>query len=525
MSLLQSSDGAIWVGTNDGGLARLDYTANQWVVYNEENSDLPTDYVKSLIQSSDNAIWMGTEDGLTRFDYETNQWAVYNTENSDLPDNYVKSLIQSSDGAIWVGMYDAGLCRLSFPNSSYSPGKLILVAGSGAAKTNTLWQTTKELSISTYRTFHNRGFKNTDIYFMSPEKWADFNGDGFDDHIVDCPPANEDRNLTVEDLRYAITDWAVKTYNEGKPLYVYLSGHGYPKDNENEAYFLLSPGIPLYANELNDMLNIYEQETGGQVIMINESCYSGQFLQPLKKQGRITITATTDRIVNYSNWGRNSFTQFFLQKLFENNSLHQAFLRARFYLGKSGLTAEQTPQLDDNGNGKFDDADGLIAANIKLGGDHTMGAPWPEIISVNQSELAENSVSFTLTANAHMKRVWATVQPPDYIPDTSGDYQKIDLEQFNLWDNDKNLDYEGMYDKFNKNGIYMLTFYAKDQFGNVAVSEPMKMVNTVPLSDLEKAVLYLRVLSGATLPAIDNEGKITLKNVIELLQKISDLKN
>ncbi|CAN2047989.1 hypothetical protein GMMP13_490001 [Candidatus Magnetomoraceae bacterium gMMP-13] len=522
---MQSSDGAIWIGTWYEGIARFDYATNQWTVYNTQNSALPDNKVISLMQSSDGAIWMGTwKGGLVRFDYATNQWTIYNVQYTDLPHDMIYCLIQTSDNAIWIGTL-RGLCRLSFLSTPYSPGKLVLVAGSGAAKTNTLWPTTKELSISTYRTFHNRGFKNTDIYFMSPEKWVDFNGDGHDDHVVDCPLASEDRELTVEDLRYAITDWAVRTHRDETPLYVYLSGHGYPDDDEHGPYFLLAVGQLLYANELNDMLNSYEQETGGQVIMINESCYSGQFLQPLKKQGRITITATTDRIVNYSNWGRNSFTQFFFQKLFENNSLHQAFLRARFYLGKSGLTAEQTPQLDDNGNGKFDDADGLIAANIKLGGDHTMGAPWPEIISVNQSELAENSVSFTLTANAHMKRVWATVQPPDYIPDTSGDYQKIDLEQFNLWDNDKNLNYEGMYDKFNKNGIYMLTFYAKDQFGNVAVSEPMKMVNTVPLSDLEKAVLYLRVLSGATLPAIDNEGKITLKNVIELLQKISDLKN
>ncbi len=473
--ILQSSDGAIWAGTYYGDLVRFDYDKDQWTVYNISNSDLSGDFVYSLLQSSDGAIWMGTGDGLVRFDYGRNQWIVYNASDSDLPYATASSLLQSPDEGIWVGTLN-GLCKITFPATTHSAGRLILIGGGGASETNTLWTTTKELTTTAYRIFNLRGFKNSDIYLISPEKWIDFNGDGFDDHIVDCPPQNEDRNPTAEDVHYAITDWAVKNHAFGTPLYIYLVDHGYADDGEHGPGFMVAPGEFLYASDLNDMLNIYEQATDGQVILINESCYSGQFLDPLKKQDRIIITSTADKIVNYDNQGTNSFTHFFLQKLFENNSIQQAFAKAVQRLRKSSLTYTQMPQLDDNGDGKSDMADGILASAIKLGGDHVVGAPWPEILSTGRSEVIGTSVSFTATTNAHMKRVWATVHPPGYIPDTTGDYQEIDLEKFDFRDDNDDMIYEGVCNSFTHPGNYVITIYAKDQFGNTAVSDSVEII-------------------------------------------------
>ncbi len=81
---------------------------------------------------------------------------------------------------------------------------------------------------------------------------------------MDCPSPGEDRNPTVQDLRYAITDWAVKNYTQGSPLYLYLIDHGWPDDGTHGPYFDVAPGQLLYARELNEMLNAYEQATGGQ---------------------------------------------------------------------------------------------------------------------------------------------------------------------------------------------------------------------------------------------------------------------
>ncbi len=503
-AILQTSDGALWIGTRYG-LARFDYEKDRWIVFNIDNSGLPDNLIESLVQTFDGAIWVGTYgDGLARFDYEKNQWTVFGADNSGLSSNYIISIMETSDGTIWAGT-GRGLNRISFPSSDKSPGHLILLAGGGAAPTNPLWKTTKELATSVYRIFNSRGFKNTDIFFMSPEKWNDFNGDGYDDHIVDRPRSDEDRNLTVADLHYAITDWAVKTYTPGTPLYLYIIDHGYADDGIKGPSFMISPGEILYADDLNAMLNTYETETGGQVIVINESCYSGAFMSRVKKPGRIVITSASDHIVNYDNFGTNSFSHHFLRYLFENSTIQQAFAKSVRRLQESNLTFYQTPQLDDNGDGKYDTNDGMLTASIRLGGDFATGAPWPEILSLEKGTLSGTSVSFTLKTNARMKRVWATVQPPNYVPDLSGNYQNIELEFFNLSDNDEDLTYTGSYDKFTEKGQYILTFYIKDQFGNVAQSAPVRIDVNVSAGDvngdgdvtLADAVLSLKICTGA----------------------------
>ncbi len=501
-SLLKSIDGSIWAGTFEG-LARFDYANNEWTIYDSSNSGLPGNRVQSLLQTTDGSIWAGTYGGLARFDYASNEWTVYDTFNSGLPDIEIWSLLQTMDGAVWAGTFYGGLCRISFLSSLQSPGRLVLIAGGGAAKTNPLWPTTNELALSNYRTFISRGYRNTDIMLLSPEKWADFNGDGFDDHVVDRPRPHEDRDLTVEDIQFAITEWAVNTYTEGTPLFISLIDHGFPDDGLNGPYFQIAPGQLLYADALDDMISTYEQKTGGQVVILNESCYSGQFLSRLNKTNRIIITASGDHIVNYDNWGANSFTHHFLRYLFENNSLYQAFAKSKQRIKNSNLTADQTPQIDDNGDGKFDQNDGLIASNIKLGGDFNTGAPWPQILSVAQTGKAGDSASFSVTVNAHMRRVWASVQPPGYIPDNSGSYQDVNLEKFDLWDNDGDLVYEGNYKNFTETGDYVLTFYARDQFGNVAVSDPL----TVPI---------------AAAGDVNGDGEITLADAITALIICSD---
>ncbi|WP_015946902.1 carboxypeptidase-like regulatory domain-containing protein [Desulfatibacillum aliphaticivorans] len=374
-----------------------------------------------------------------------------------------------------MGTNEGGLVRLGFPSSSKSPGKLVLVGGGGAASTNTLWSATQEISESVYRIFHARGFKNTDIYFMSPDKWCDFNGDGFDDHIVDCPAPNEDRDPAVSDVEYAITDWAATNYTEDTPLFVYLIDHGYSDDGVNGPYFQVAPGENLYASQLDAMLDAYEAATGGQVVVINESCYSGEFLSYLKKEGRVIISSTDSSLAHYSAQGENCFSQYFLKNLYNNSSLDQAFSRAVSQLKISEITEDQTPQMDDDADGVSDASDGLLASTIKLGGDFTLGAPWPEILSVEQGAIISGSMVFTTTVSARMQRVWATVQPPGYEVDETGDYGKVDLPFFNLSDPEGDLTYAASYDDFTQTGVYTVTIFAKDQFGNVAGADPLSI--------------------------------------------------
>jgi hypothetical protein len=87
----------------------------------------------------------------------------------------------------------------------------IIIAGGGNDKSNTLWDTTAEISDNIYKMLSKRGFDNDEIYYLSPQSYADFNGDGFDDCIVDAPATPrcqlrsvenpiEERPLTVDDV-------------------------------------------------------------------------------------------------------------------------------------------------------------------------------------------------------------------------------------------------------------------------------------------------------------------------------------
>ena len=99
---LASADGALWVGTG-GGLARLDQHG-QWQTYTRANTNggLPNDNVQALA-SADGALWVGTGGGLARLD-KHGQWQTYTRDNTNrgLPDNDVQALA-SADGSLWAG--------------------------------------------------------------------------------------------------------------------------------------------------------------------------------------------------------------------------------------------------------------------------------------------------------------------------------------------------------------------------------------------------------------------------------------
>src|SRR5271166_3038475 len=113
-ALALGNDGALWVGTEGGGLAR--YHQGKWQVFNKRNKQLPSDYVTALAFGGDGALWVGTEGeggGVAR--YHQGQWQVFNTQNSKLPDSTVRALA-FGDGALWVETR-GGLARFSPPTT------------------------------------------------------------------------------------------------------------------------------------------------------------------------------------------------------------------------------------------------------------------------------------------------------------------------------------------------------------------------------------------------------------------------
>lgn len=101
---MQTKDGTVWIGTgysgSTGGLARFEFENGYWTVYTQADSDLPGNQILSLLQATDGAVWIGTADGLARFDITNDNWSLYDTSTSGLPNNAISALLQAADGAV-----------------------------------------------------------------------------------------------------------------------------------------------------------------------------------------------------------------------------------------------------------------------------------------------------------------------------------------------------------------------------------------------------------------------------------------
>jgi len=215
------------------------------------------------------------------------KWTVYNTENSGLPDNRIDKLENDGSGGVWIGIAGAGFVHLTFSQKNAlcpildddkceklltSKRAAIIIAGGGSDKTNTLWDTTAEISDNIYKMLSKRGFDNDEIYYLSPQSYADFNGDGLDDCIVDAPATSRcrlpsvenpisERPLTVNDVRQALA-WAKTRGQLDQPLYLFFINHG------TENRFIIAKNTYLDVQAFKAILDDYQNETGNQLVLV-----------------------------------------------------------------------------------------------------------------------------------------------------------------------------------------------------------------------------------------------------------------
>ncbi len=72
---------------------------------------LPHTTVLSLAQTGDGFLWVGTYEGLARFD--GNEFAVFDKHNTPLESAAISSLLSASDGTLWIGTVTGGLYRMT----------------------------------------------------------------------------------------------------------------------------------------------------------------------------------------------------------------------------------------------------------------------------------------------------------------------------------------------------------------------------------------------------------------------------
>src|SRR5437016_2898999 len=81
----------------DPGKSLTQYSIAVWT----QQQGLPQDSVRAITQTSDGYLWLGTDEGLARFDgYE---FVTFTKEHSELPSNSITSLAADRDGSLWMG--------------------------------------------------------------------------------------------------------------------------------------------------------------------------------------------------------------------------------------------------------------------------------------------------------------------------------------------------------------------------------------------------------------------------------------
>ncbi|NJO18043.1 MAG: hypothetical protein HC877_20635 [Thioploca sp.] len=101
-TLVDDTHGGLWIGTFKSGLAHLS-VAEQWTIFNTENSALLSDFVEILLNDGQGGLWVGTMGGLAYRDSSGKWTTIFQQGDFGLPDVWVKSLWSDHQGGLWVG--------------------------------------------------------------------------------------------------------------------------------------------------------------------------------------------------------------------------------------------------------------------------------------------------------------------------------------------------------------------------------------------------------------------------------------
>ena len=401
--------------------------------------------------------------------------------------------------AYWQGNDEAIGCESEFlPVLVGIPGKVIILAGGEASNNNLYWKTTKKLSINTFINFKKSGFTDNLIHFMINSENIDIDHDDVSDSIVN------NTKPTVNDFINIFSSEFVDGLGHETPLFIYMQGHG----TSDARFKVLGYDQFLSASKLRLALDSLQKNKNCTVIIIIESCYSGNFINYLSSQNypnRVILTSAGNEVYQTDSSGMISFSNFLFSSLTKGNHLKDAYEYAKYKLSSLNFPI---PQLDDNGDGKFDNNDGMFASNFYLPSMQLWGID-PHIQDFQLDYVLENFTFVPISVKViqgdyPIERVWVQVIQPNHSSvnkDAAISFAEITL---NYDFSSKN--YKGIITNLTQNGIYTIQIYAMDSEHNI--SEPVTS--------------YIHTSNIFQCHDLNNDNQLNLKDIISAIKYLCD---
>ena len=357
---------------------------------------------------------------------------------------------------VYDGAGNSGTASLTIHRLGETRGAVIIVAGRNAA--GSLQTNIYNAANRAYNVFQGAGFSDDDIYYIAPAS-QDPDSDGVSE--VDAP-------ATPNNVEQAIKTWAASRVGPDKPLYLYMMDHG---DVEVFCTAGCDAGGATTPQNLDTWLSALEASSGvNEVNVIIEACHSGSFIDrvgdvgsSISKAGRVVITSTGKNNNAYASAQGAYFSDAFFSCIAASGSLKDCYNQATTAVAMAGNN--QTPWMDDNGDGLSNPTDGTLAQNRYV--THFFGASPP---SITESSVTLQGTSGTLTARVtqgaeEIALVWAAVYGPSFQEPT-GTSLDLGVPILRLEAGAEEGLYRVIYPAgFVDEGVYRVVFYAQDRLG------------------------------------------------------------
>lgn len=338
------------------------------------------------------------------------------------------------------------------------PGALILVAGSLSAS-DTLQPNIYHVTDTARQTFINQGgYNDEQIYYLAP----DLQHGAFVDALA-----------TADNLKAAITTWALDRVGPGRPLTIYLIDHG----AKDLLYLDKSKQQWVQPAQIDAWLSQLEAARAGLVVnIVIEACYAGSFIalpETVSKAGRIVLTSTDDTNVAYASQQGAHFSDQLLEELGRKSTIYSSFRRAQT-TATTVSTRIQNAWLDGDGDTiPNEPIDYALAAERGFEITGTLSSlEWPPHIAQVEGRVvfteSQAVVQARVVDDVQVGMVWAVSYPLNYTPPTTSealvrveDDEK--LATFVLRDTDNDSWYSAAHKGFDHPGLYRIVIHAVDR--------------------------------------------------------------